>query len=105
MSGVHCSMAGLHQLSNLRAMLPPSILRHGLGSIVSACSDPCALDAILWTCGLQVAHLQLMQQEAATAHMEQVAGLQQQAELEGRQRWEEAEARALAQQRLKVGST
>ena len=47
----------------------------------------------------------MMQQEAATAHMEQVAGLQQQAELEGRQRWEEAEARALAQQRLKVGST
>ncbi len=45
MSGVHCSMAGLHQLSNLRAMLPPSVLRDGLGSIVSACSDPCALDA------------------------------------------------------------
>ena len=44
-----------------------------------------------------------MQQEAATAHMEQVAGLQQQVELEGRQRWEEAEARAIAQQRLKVG--
>ena len=56
-------------------------------------------------CGVQVAHLQLMQQEAATAHMEQVAGLQQQVELEGRQRWEEAEARAVAQQRLKVGRT
>ena len=65
----------------------------------------CFLVILCIHCGLQVAHLQLMQQEAATAHMEQVIGFQQQVELEGRQRWEEAEARALAQQRLKVGST
>ena len=111
-SGVHRSTAGLHQLSTAWAMLPPSVLHHRPGTIVSACSAPSALDVLLCIivtlymhCGLQVAHLQLMQQEAAAAHMEQVAGLQQQVELEGRQRWEEAEARALAQQRLKVGST
>ena len=107
-SGVHCSTAGLHQLSNACAMLPPSVLHHGLGTIAVLPAHLTLLRSIVMLqidCGLQVAHLQLMQQEAAAAHMEQVTGLQQQVELEGRHRWEEAEARALAQQRLEVGST